>query len=123
MHARLILWVLIFGAIAVGGVSCRHSTSAQGSPAEGATAPRTHEESAATESLRACSTTDQCVLIALVPDGGHSECKVAVNRNKVAEFYEVNWKAHEADLRKIDSLSNCRGQRGVVCSDGLCYSE
>lgn len=101
-------------------VACQHSTKAIGSQLDGGDAD---QEQLKMEALQACTAAEECTLVALIPDGGHSGCGIALNRNRVSEFYATSWKSREADFRKIDSMSNCRGQRGVVCSEGLCHPQ
>lgn len=97
--------------------SCQHSAQLAAAPADAGTATWEIE---IPEEVRVCAPGDVCVVVPLIPDGGRGVCRVAVNRAKVSEFYELIVKPNEADFRMVDSLSLCSGASDAVCSHGLC---
>lgn len=81
------LRLVAIGAIATGLLGCQHSATAIGSSADPGTAPKPpSRDQLRAEALSKCSTRDDCVMVPIVPDGGHSRCRVAISRDKVGEF-------------------------------------
>ena len=100
--------------------SCQNPQTAVASPLDERREPADRRKEA--DFLYRCNRAEDCALIPVVPDGGHSGCMVVVNRSKVTEFYATVWKANEADFRRTDGLAYCRASPKVLCVDGLCYA-
>jgi hypothetical protein len=74
------------------------------------------------DEAQSCEKSEDCILVEIFPDAGHSNCRDVINRAFVAEFRALVT-ANEADFRLIHRTLDCGLPARAVCRGGRCTAE